>query len=185
MIALMTLGLGLGMDNFRTSLVLGGLKPSWRTSIKTSAIFAFWDGLAPLVGMLGGGYLATRMTTTGMADVAEAIAVAGLGGYGLWLTVRALRSPEHADMDMKTARRWLPVPLALDNLAAGAALGLAGYSPWLAPFLFAFTTFVLSLAGHQIGRTIATFIPRIRTDLLTGIAFLFMAGLVIFGVADF
>jgi putative Ca2+/H+ antiporter (TMEM165/GDT1 family) len=36
-------------------------------------------------------------------------------------------------------------------------------------------TFVMSVAGHQIGRTAAHFIPRIRTDLLTGIAFVAMA----------
>lgn len=52
------------------------------------------------------------------------------------------------------------------------------------PFLSAYTPFVMSLAGHQTGRTIAGFIPRIRTDLLTGIAFLLMAGLVVAGVAD-
>ena len=37
------------------------------------------------------------------------------------------------------------------------------------------------LAGHQIGRTAAQFIPRLRTDLLTGIAFLAMAAMVAVG----
>jgi putative Mn2+ efflux pump MntP len=110
------------------------------------------------------------------------IGAGGIAAYGLWITVKALRSSEHADVDMKTARRWLPLPLSIDNVAAGAALGLAGYSPWLAPFLFAFTTFVMSVAGHQIGRTIANFIPRLRTDLLTGIILLLMAGLWVAGV---
>jgi hypothetical protein len=36
----------------------------------------------------------------------------------------------------------------------------------------------MSVAGHQIGRTVAHFIPRLRTDLLTGIAFVAMAALV-------
>lgn len=184
MIGLIALGFGLGMDNFRTSLVLGGLKPTLRQSVRTSLYFAVWDGLMPLIGMLGGGFLSIQMSAEGMSDIAEMIAIAGLAGYGLWVTIKALISPEHADMDMKTARRWLPVPLALDNLAAGAALGLAGYSPWLAPILFAVTTFVMSVAGHQIGRTIAHFVPRLRTDLLTGIAFLVMAILLIFGVGD-
>jgi len=34
---------------------------------------------------------------------------------------------------------------------------------------------VMSIAGHQIGRTAAHFMPRIRTDLLTGIAFVAIA----------
>jgi manganese efflux pump family protein len=177
MIALIGLGFALGLDNFRTSIALGGLKPTLRTSVRTSLIFAIWDGLAPVVGLLIGAYF-----TTQIEGPAEMIGAAGLVAYGLWITVKALRSSEPADVDMKTARRWLPIPLSIDNVAAGAALGLAGYSPWLAPFLFAFTTFVMSVAGHQIGRTIANFIPRLRTDLLTGIVLLVMAGLMVAGV---
>ena len=46
-------------------------------------------------------------------------------------------------------------------------------------------TFVVSLAGHQIGRTVAhfvNFIPKINTDLLTGACFALMAILIAFGV---
>ncbi len=179
MIGLIGLGFALSLDNFRTSIALGGLKPTLRQSTQTSLIFALWDGLAPIVGLLGGGYLSTRISAAG-----EMIAAAGLASYGLWLIVRVIRSPEHADFGMKTARRWLPIPLSIDNVAAGAALGLAGYSPWFAPFLFAATTFVMSVVGHQVGRTVANFF-RFRTDLWTGIAFVLMGGLVVAGVGDF
>ena len=66
------------------------------------------------------------------------------------------------------------LPLSVDNVAAGASLGIAGYSPWIAPILFGVTTFIMSIAGHQIGRGAAHFVPRIRTDLLTGVAFVAM-----------
>jgi putative Mn2+ efflux pump MntP len=180
MIGLIGLGFVLSLDNFRTAIALGGLKPNLRTSVKTSLIFGLWDGIAPAVGILIGSYLATKVS-----DTAEIVATAGLAAYGLWVIIKAIRSPEPTDPDMKTARRWLPVPLSVDNLAAGAALGLVGYSVWLAPPLFAFCTFVVSVAGHQIGRTVANFIPRLRTDLLTGIAFMLMAGMVVAGVGDF
>ncbi len=179
MIGLIALGFALSLDNFRTSIVLGGLKPTLRQSTQTSLIFALWDGLAPVVGLVFGEYVSTKISST-----AEIIAAVGLASYGLWLIVKVIRSPEHADIGMKTARRWLPIPLSIDNVAAGAALGLAGYSPWLAPFLFAATTFVMSVAGHQIGRTVANFF-RFRTDLWTGIAFVLMGGLVVAGVGDF
>jgi hypothetical protein len=39
----------------------------------------------------------------------------------------------------------------------------------------------MSVAGHQIGRTVAHFIPRVRTDLLTGIALVAMAAFVASG----
>jgi manganese efflux pump family protein len=180
MIGLIALGFTLSLDNFRTSIALGGLKPTVLQSAKTSLIFGLWDGLAPAFGIVVGGYLSARISST-----AETIGAVGLATYGLWVIVQSIRSPEHADPDMKTARRWLPVPLSVDNVAAGATLGLVGYSPWLAPLLFACTTFLMSLAGHQVGRTVATFVPRLRTDMLTGVAFVLMAGMVVAGVGDF
>ena len=176
MIALLTLGFTLSLDNFRVSLALGGLKPSWRRSVKTSAIFGLWDAVAPAVGILLGHYLSQRISST-----ADMIAAIGLGAYGLFVVVRALLRPEPADADMKWATRGLALPLSIDNITAGASLGLAGYSPWLAPILFGVITFVMSVAGHQIGKVAANFIPRIRTDLLTGIAFIAMAVLVATG----
>jgi manganese efflux pump family protein len=176
-IALLTLGFTLSLDNFRTSIVLGGLKPTLLRSVKTSFIFGLWDGIAPLVGILIGGYLSNKVDST-----ADMIAAIGLAGYGLFIVARALLSDEHADPDLRFATRGLPLPLSVDNVAAGASLGLVGYSPWLAPVLFGTITFVMSVAGHQIGRTAAHFIPRIRTDLLTGIAFVAMAVFLVVGI---
>jgi putative Mn2+ efflux pump MntP len=127
--------------------VLGGLKPTLLRSVKTSAIFGLWDGVAPLVGILIGHYLSDKIDST-----SGTIAAIGLGTYGLFVLVRAVLSPEHADPNLKFATRGLPIPLSVDNVAAGAALGLAGFSPWLAPILFGTITFFMSVAGHQIGR---------------------------------
>jgi putative Mn2+ efflux pump MntP len=175
-IALLTLGFTLSLDNFRISIALGGLKPTLRRSVKTSFIFGLWDAVAPAVGIIVGDYLTQKIDST-----ATTIAAIGLGGYGLFVVVRALLAPDHADPDLRWATRGLPLPLSIDNVAAGASLGLLGYSPWLAPLLFGTVTFFMSVAGHQIGRTAAHFIPRIRTDLLTGIAFVAMAALVASG----
>ena len=176
MLSLLTLGFTLSLDNFRMSIALGGLKPTLRRSVRTSFVFGLWDGIAPAVGILVGHYLSQKIDST-----ADMIAAVGLGAYGLFVVVRALRTPEHADPDLRWATRGLPLPLSVDNVAAGASLGLAGYSPWLAPLLFGMTTFVMSVAGHQIGRTAAHFIPRIRTDLLTGLAFVAMAAMLAVG----
>ena len=178
MFALLSLGFTLSLDNFRTSIVLGGLKPTLLRSVKTSFIFGMWDGVAPLVGILVGHYLSDKISST--ADLFAAI---GLGAYGLFVVVRSLVTSEHADPDLRFATRGLPLPLSVDNVAAGTALGIAGFSPWLAPPVFGFITFVMAIGGHQIGRTAAHFVPRIRTDLLTGIGFVAMAVLVVMGVS--
>ncbi len=177
MFALLSLGFTLSLDNFRMSIALGGLKPTLLRSVKTSFIFGLWDGLAPLLGIILGDFLSSKIDST-----ADTIAAIGLGAYGLFIVVKALVSDEHADPDLRMATRGLPIPLSVDNVAAGASLGLLGYSPWIAPVLFGVTTFVMSVAGHQIGRTAAHLIPRLRTDLLTGIAFVAMAVLLGLGV---
>jgi len=178
MFALLSLGFTLSLDNFRISIVLGGLKPTLMRSVKTSAIFGLWDGVAPLVGILVGHFLSDKISST-----ADVVAALGLGTYGLFVLVRALVKPEHADPDLRFATRGLPIPLSVDNVAAGAALGIAGFSPWLAPVLFGTVTFVMSVAGHQIGRTAAHLIPGIRTDLLTGLAFVAMAIFLVMGIS--
>jgi manganese efflux pump family protein len=177
---LLSLGFILSLDNFRSSLVLGGLKPTFAQSVKTSAIFGLWDGVAPVVGILIGHVLRDRLD-----DSADTVAMIGLGVYGAFLICRAVIMPNRADPDLKWARFGLPIPLSVDNVAAGAALGVAGYSPWLAPVLFAFMTFVMSVAGHQVGRTVAHFIdfvPKLNLDLVTGAMFLLMAILMACGV---
>ena len=180
MFALLTLGFILSLDNFRSSLVLGGLKPTFLQSVKTSAIFGVWDGVAPVAGILIGHFLSDKLDNS-----SDTVAMIGLGIYGLFLIVRAVISPQRADPDLKWARFGLPIPLSVDNVAAGAALGLAGFSPWLAPVLFGCMTFVMSAAGHQIGRTVAhfiSFIPKLNLDLVTGVCFALMAVLMAFGI---
>ncbi len=180
MFGLLSLGFTLSLDNFRSSLVLGGLKPTFLQSVKTSAIFGLWDGLAPALGIVLGALVSDKINST-----ADTVAMIALGAYGAFLIVRALISPERADPNLKWARRGLPLPLSVDNVVAGAALGLAGYSPWLAPILFGVITFAMSIAGHQIGRIVAhffDFIPRMNTDLLTGIGFAVIAAMMALGI---
>src|SRR6185312_14791586 len=121
MFALISLGFTLSLDNFRSSLVLGGLKPTFMQSVKTSAIFGLWDAVAPLIGIVIGTFLSNKI-----AGTADTIAIIGIGAYGLFLIGRAVISPERADPDLKWARWGLPLPLSLDNIVGGAALGLAG-----------------------------------------------------------
>jgi putative Mn2+ efflux pump MntP len=121
---------------------------------------------------LVGGYLGRKISST-----ADAVAAAALAAYGVYLVVEAWRTDEPEEPDLRWALFGLPLPLSLDNIVAGASLGLLGFSPWFAPPLFATTTAVMSFAGLQVGRVAAQFI-RIRSDLLTGVALVVMAVLV-------
>ena len=167
--SLLVLGFTLSLDNFRTALAFGGLPMSWRRSLEIALMFGFWDGVAPLLGILLGRYTSEAIGST--AEVAGAIA---LGAYGLFLVIHAWLTPPPEDIDRPWALYGLLVPLSLDNVVAGTSLGLLGYSLWLAPVMFGATTAVVAFVGLRVGRAAASFI-RIRPDLLTGAALLIMA----------
>jgi putative Mn2+ efflux pump MntP len=165
---LLILGFTLSLDNFRTSIALGAIQRTWRRSVQVALMFGFWDGVAPMVGILIGKYSSEAIGSTG-----EYVGAIALGLYGLYLIFRAWRTPA-PDIERPWAIFGLLVPLSADNVVAGTSLGLLGFSPWVAPPVFGAITFVVSLAGLQLGRVAARFI-RIRPDLLTGVALVVMA----------
>ena len=167
--SLLVLGFTLSLDNFRTAIALGGMRPSWRRSLQLAAMFGFWDGVAPLAGIIVGHYWSESIGSTG-----EIIGAVALGAYGLYLVIRACLTPATDELDQPWAIFGLLVPLSLDNVVAGTSLGLLGVSTWLAPPIFGVCTFVMALVGLQVGRA-AAHVIRIRPDLLTGVALVVMA----------
>jgi manganese efflux pump family protein len=166
---LLLLGFTLSLDNFRTAVVLGGLKLPRRRALHVALVFGFWDTVAPLVGIIGGDYFARTI-----GETAEYIGAAVLGVYGVYLIVKAWRTPADEDIDEQWALFGLPLPLSVDNVVAGTSLGLLGFSPWLAPPLFGITTAVMTFVGLEVGRVASRFI-NVRSDLLTGIGLVLMA----------
>src|SRR3954467_4042636 len=119
--SLLILGFTLSLDNFRTALAFGGLPMRWSRSLRIALMFGFWDGMAPLVGILLGRYTSEAIGST--AEVAGAIALAA---YGLYLVIHAWLTPPPEDIDRPWALYGLLVPLSLDNVVAGTSLGLLG-----------------------------------------------------------
>lgn len=166
---LLILGIVLSLDNFRTAIVLGAQRLPWRDAVQVALAFGFWDGLAPLVGILVGDYLAETIGST-----ADYVGAAVLGAYGLYLLGQAWRTDEPEEMDKRWALVGLPLPLSVDNVVAGTSLGLLGYSPWIAPLLLGVITTLMTLVGLRLGGAVGQRI-RIRSDLLTGVALVIMA----------
>jgi putative Mn2+ efflux pump MntP len=173
---LLLLGFTLSLDNFRTAIVLGALRQTRRHEVQAALVFGFWDMVAPLVGILGGAYFARRIGSS-----ADVLAAGVLGAYGLFLVLRAWRTPAPEELDQRWALFGLPLPLSVDNVVAGTSLGLLGYSPWIAPPVFGAITALMTFAGLELGRAAAGYI-RIRADLLTGIGLIIMALLVPLGL---
>jgi putative Mn2+ efflux pump MntP len=173
---LLTLGITLSLDNFRTAVALGALDVPRRRALHVALVFGFWDTVAPLVGILAGDYFAETIGST--ADYVGAVVLAV---YGLHLVVKAWRTPAAETLDERWALFGLPLPLSIDNVVAGTSLGLLGFSPWLAPPLFGSITAVMTFIGLEVGRAAARFVP-LRADLLTGVALIVMAAFLAFGI---
>ena len=175
---LLILGFALSLDNFRTAVALGPLGFSWRRTLRVAVVFGFWDGVAPLVGILIGKAVGQSIGAT-----ADYIGAGALAAFGVYLIVHAWRNPESDDEESneRVLLFGLPIPLSVDNVVAGTSLGLLGYSPWIAPPLFGATTALMSIAGLAVGRVAGRLI-RIRPDLLTGAALVIMAPLLALGV---
>jgi manganese efflux pump family protein len=142
---------------------------SWRRSVQVALMFGFWDGVAPLFGILVGHYWSEAIGST-----AEYVGAIALGAYGLYLVIRAWRTPAPEELDRPWAVFGLVIPLSADNVVAGTSLGLLGFSPWLAAPVFGVITALMVLVGLQVGRA-AAHVVRIRPDLLTGVALVVMA----------
>ncbi|HEY6748987.1 MAG TPA: manganese efflux pump [Mycobacteriales bacterium] len=165
----LVIGFVLSLDNFRVSIVLGTVPFGLKRALQVALIFGLWDGIMPLAGLLVG-----RQIGEAVGDVADLVGAAALGGYGLFLLISALRNPEPEELDHPWALFGIPLALSLDNLFAGASLGVLGLSPWFSAAVFGVMTAVLSLAGLQLGRAAARLI-RIRSDLLSGVTLIIAA----------
>ena len=165
----LVLGFVLSLDNFRVSIALGTVPFGLKRAVQVALTFGLWDAVMPLVGLLIG-----RQIGESFGDVADLVGAAALGGYGLYLVISALRHPEPDEVDHPWALFGIPLTLSLDNLFAGASLGLLGLSPLFSAAVFGVMTAVLSLVGLQVGRVAARLI-RIRADLLSGVTLIIAA----------
>ncbi|GAA0920314.1 manganese efflux pump MntP family protein [Streptomyces thermoalcalitolerans] len=163
------LGFVLSLDNFRVAIVLGTVPFGLKRAVQVALTFGLWDAVMPLIGLLIGHRIGESV-----GDIAELVGAAALGGYGLYLVVSSLRRPEPEELDQPWALFGIPLTLSLDNLFAGASLGLLGLSPWFSAAVFGAMTAVMSLIGLRLGRAAARLI-RIRSDLLSGVALIVAA----------
>ena len=165
----LVIGFVLSVVDFRVSIALGTVPFGLKRALQVALIFGLWDGIMPLLGLLVG-----RQIGEAVGDVADFVGAAALGGYGLYLVISALRNPEPDELDHPWALFGIPLALSLDNLFAGASLGVLGLSPWFSAAVFGVMTAVLSLVGLQLGRAAARLI-RIRSDLLSGVTLIIAA----------
>jgi manganese efflux pump family protein len=177
LVNVVVLGFVLSLDNFRTSVLLGPLRMRRARMVLVAVNFGLWDGLAPLLGLLIGHYVGDAIGP--ISDYLGPLALLVLGAY---LLIQAWRTPAPGQDDEEFEKSWtlfgLPLPLSVDNIAAGTGLGLLGFSPWLPAVIFGMTTAVMSLIGLVLGRLAFRLVRNrinIRYEIVTGIALIIEA----------
>jgi putative Mn2+ efflux pump MntP len=167
---LLLLAFTLSLDSFRVSLGLGALRPRPARQAQIALAFGLCDGLAPLAGLLIG------QSFVGFAGGwAEYLGPLVLCGYGVYTVYVARRCAEKGSAD---GDRWiifgLPLSLSLDNLVAGASLGVIGFPALLSVAVIGATSGLMSLAGLRVGGAAVNFL-KIKSELLGGVALIFIA----------
>jgi len=169
---LLLLGFALSLDSFRVSLGLGTMKLRLAREIQLVLAFGVCDALAPLVGLLIGQSL-VKFTGAWAEHLGPLI----LGGYGLYMIYTGLLC---AKSERTNADRWimfgLPLSLSLDNLVAGASLGILRFPIFISVMIIGVISGLMSLAGLRLGSTIGKLLPA-RAEVLGGVVLVSIAGI--------
>lgn len=177
----LTLGFILSLDNFRTSVLLGPIRMRWARMIAVAVSFGFWDGAAPLLGLLIGHYVGEAI-----GPISDYVGPIALFLFGAYLLFQAWRTwEENADEEFE--HMWtvfgLPLPLSVDNIVAGTSLGMLGFSPFLSATIFGVITMVMSFVGLLLGRVAFRLLRNrinLRYEVVTGIALVLEAVILFF-----
>jgi putative Mn2+ efflux pump MntP len=167
---LLLLGFVLSLDSFRVSLGLGALRLSRLRQVQIVLAFGLCDGLAPLVGLLIGKSLVTYIG--GWTEYLGPLALCAYGAYVIYVARRCAGEEE------REPGRWmvlgLPLSMSLDNLVAGASLGMVGFPVLISVAVIGSMSALMSLAGLRLGSLAVNFL-RINTELFGGVALVLIA----------
>lgn len=167
---LLLLAFTLSLDSFRVSLGLGAtrLRPARQAQIVLA--FGLCDATAPLVGLLVGQSLVEYLG--GWVEHIGPLVLCAYGAYVVYIARRC--AGEEADEGGRWVVLGLPLSLSLDNLIAGASLGMIGFPVLLSVAIIGATSALLSLAGLWLGSKAINFL-KIRTELIGGVALVLIA----------
>src|SRR6516165_8967345 len=166
MTTLLLLAFTLSLDSFRVSLGLGGLSLSWRRQAHIVCSFALCDGVAPLAG-LAAGISAASYARFWTQHLGPFIVFA----YGVYVTCVAARfrgGERHTQVRKSWMLLGIPLTLSLDNIVAGAALGMIGFPPLASAAILGAASGLAALLGLQAGRTVVRQLHS-RAELCSGL----------------
>jgi manganese efflux pump family protein len=162
---LLLLGFTLSLDSFRVSLGLGATKLRPARKAQIAIAFGLCDGLAPLAGLLIGQSLLKY--TGGWVEHLGPLVLCAYGVYVIY--VAKFCTGKEAEEEGRWTVLGLPLSMSLDNLVAGASLGMIGFPLLLSVVVIGAMSALMSLAGLWLGSMAITYL-KLKTELLGGVA---------------
>jgi manganese efflux pump family protein len=163
-VKLAVLVLSLGLDTVTVAVSLGIAGIGRRNRVRIGASFALFEGGMPL-----GGFLAGRLISGAVGDIASWAGVLVLLGVGVYMVYESLSDQDEAILNIDTWRGLLLTSLSvsMDELAIGFSMGALGLPIALAVVLIAAQAFILTFIGTALGNRIGERLAE-RAEFVAG-----------------
>lgn len=151
MLYVIFIAIGLAMDSFSASLVLGSMdrKKSLVNAIFSSGLFGFFQGAMPLIGWVIGGAFKSYIS-----GFDHWVAFFLLFIIGLKMIKEGISSKDssinNVDITVKT-QLYLAFATSIDALIVGMGINLIGAPIMLTIIIIGLVTFILSMVGFYLG----------------------------------
>lgn len=149
------LSVGICFDTLAISISIGlnDRKVYFWQAFKIATIFAFFQGIMPFFGWLGGKALEKYMTAIGYW-----IAFGLLLLVGGKMILEAFSKKSEKEIDIANIRLILTLALvtSIDAFAVGVTLGIAEVNIWIVYVIIGFITGLTAMIGILIGKKLAS-----------------------------
>ena len=157
----------MGVDSFRASLGLSTLKPNRSRQFQWVLAFGVFDAATPMVGFLLG-HSALDWIGSQIGYLGPICFII----YGIYILCFA-RTQQTEEND-----HWLilglPMSFSLDNLVAGAGLGLLAFPPIVSAAILGLMSSLLAWLGLRMGALLVHKLA-LRAERITGAIFIVVA----------
>jgi manganese efflux pump family protein len=172
LLRLLALILPLSLDTFAVSAAIGVAGTTAAERLRTSLVFAVFEGVMPLIGFLAGSALGGAIGAR--ADYVAGALLIGLGSYML-----CCEDDDEAEATSRMADAHgltlitLGIGVSIDELAIGVSIGLLGIPILLAAILIGLQAFLVSQLGVRVGARVGENI-REGAERMAGLSLLLL-----------
>ncbi|SRR5579883_272009 len=176
---ILLVSISLGLSNFAAAIAIGISGVDHKTRIKTALAFGFFEAVMPIVGLLIGQRIASRLGNA--TNYLGAVLLILTGSHTIWQSLKGHSSevtrPRGSTLQQFKQLLIAGFALSIDNLVVGFALSLYDVPIALTAGIIAFISIGMSLIGLELGQRLGERFER-WSEVIGGVI-LILVGLAI------